>query len=143
MSYIKIRFGNPADCPGKKYQILQSINPMFTIENTWKPQMDIYETDKEIVVTAEISGVSKENLEIEIDDKAARISGVRNHVSPGSDARYKLAEIQYGKFDRIIFLPAKIDTEKISATYQNGFLELRMGKVIVEKNRTIEIEDER
>jgi len=144
MSYIKIRFGNPVDCAGSnKYQMFQTINPMFSFEDTWKPQMDIYETDDEIILTAEISGVTKEDLEIEIDDKAARISGIRKPSLPGKDARYRLAEIQYGKFERVIFLPAQIDTEKISATYQNGFLHLRMGKGTIKKFHSIEIEEEK
>jgi HSP20 family protein len=144
MSYIKIRFGNPVDCAGSsKYQIFQPINPMFSFEDTWKPQMDIYETEDEIIITAEISGVTKEELEIEIDEKAARISGTRKPSLPAKDARYRLAEIQYGKFERVIFLPAQIDTEKISATYQNGFLHLRLGKASIKKFHTIEIEEEK
>lgn len=143
MSYIKIRFGNPAEHPGKKYQLLQSMNPIFSVEDTWKPQMDIYETEDEIIVIAEVSGVTKDNLEIEIDEKAARISGVRKPSQPGREARYRLAEIQYGKFDRIIFLPTQIDTDQISATYQDGFLQLRMGKMKQKKFHTIEIEEDK
>jgi HSP20 family protein len=116
---------------------------MFSFEDSWKPQMDIYETEEEIILTAEICGVTRDDLEIEIDDKAARISGVRKPSLPAKDAKYRLAEIQYGKFDRIIFMPSQIDTEQISATYQNGFLQMRMGKLKVKKFHTIEIEDEK
>jgi HSP20 family protein len=143
MSYIKIRFGNPADHPGNKYQMFQSMNPLFSIQDSWKPQMDIYETEEEIIVTAEISGVKQEDLEIEIDEKAARISGVRKPSLPGKEAKYRLAEIQYGKFDRIIFLPSPIDTDQISASYQNGFLNLKMNKIKLNKFHTIEIEDDK
>jgi HSP20 family protein len=87
--------------------------------------------------------VTKEELEIEIDEKAARISGTRKPTLPAKDARYRLAEIQYGKFERVIFLPAQVDTEKISATYQNGFLHLRMGKISIKKFHTIEIEEDK
>ena len=144
MNYIKIRFGNPVDCTGSSnYQMFQTINPMFSFENKWKPQKDIYETEDEIILTAEISGVAKEDLEIEIDEKAAKISGIRNPSLSGKDIRYRLAEIQYGRFERVIFLPAQIDTEKISATYQNGFLQLKMGKSSIKKFHTIEIEEDK
>lgn len=142
MSYIKIRFGNPAENCGKKYQIFQSVNPIFAVENSWKPQMDINETEDEIIITAEIAGVTKEDLEIEIDDKAARITGIRKPPAQEKKARYRLAEIQYGKFERTIFLPEPIDTENISATYQNGFLYLKMAKANFKKFHRIEIEDQ-
>ncbi|MDY0131103.1 MAG: Hsp20/alpha crystallin family protein [Desulforegulaceae bacterium] len=144
MSYIKIIFGNPVNCTkSSSYQTFQTINPMFSFEDKWKPQMDIYETEEEIILTAEISGVKKEELEIEIDKKAARISGIRRPIMPTKDARYRLAEIQYGKFERVIFLPSQIDTEKVSASYQNGFLHLTMGKVSTKTFHSIKIEEEK
>ncbi len=140
MSYIKIRFGNHKEMPDKQYQIFQSMNPVFSIGDKWKPQMDIYETEEEIVLTAEISGVKKEDLEIVIDDKAAIISGIRRPSMPSKKGKYRLAEIQYGKFERIIILSSSVDEEKISADYQNGFLYLKMTKINTNKTHTIEIE---
>ena len=75
-------------------------------ERSWSPQMDIYETPEEIIVLAEIAGVDKDDLEVEINTKAVRISGCRSELPRTGNATFRLAEIQYGPFERILFLPA-------------------------------------
>jgi len=114
---------------------------MFAIEDKWKPQVDIYESDDQIIITAEIAGVAKEDLEIEIDDRAAKISGIRHADFSGKTVKYRLAEIQYGKFERTVYFPWPIDTENVSAVYQNGFLQLCLIKQNQQKFRAVEIED--
>jgi len=148
MDYIKIRFGDnfPELHPGIEKTIedmFQAIGPIFKIsERSWKPQMDMFETPEEIVVIAEIAGVAKENLEVEINSKAVRIYGIRE-VAPRMDgARYRLAEIQYGSFERILFLPSQIDPEVVSASYSNGLLNIRMAKIVLNKTYKIAIDSD-
>jgi HSP20 family protein len=147
MDFIKIRFGSSFDNLSSKFdktieEMFQSMNPMFALsESTWKPQMDIYETPEEIIILAEIAGVETENLELEINAKAVRISGDRSNLSPVKNARYRLAEIQYGRFERVLFLPVPIDTDQVSATYLNGFLQIRMAKLPLDKPHTIPIKE--
>ena len=134
MEYIKIRFGDDLNDIGSRFektfeQMFRSMNPMFSLaERTWSPQIDIYETPEEIVIRAEIAAVKKENLQVEINSRAVRISGSRSE--PGRDKRgtYRLAEIQYGSFERTLYLPAPIDPEVVSSSYANGFLQIRMAK---------------
>ncbi|MGD8739907.1 MAG: Hsp20 family protein, partial [Desulfobacterales bacterium] len=57
------------------------------------------------------------------------------------DATYRLAEIQYGRFERILYLPAPIDPEVVSAGYTNGLLEIRLAKMRIEKSLKIPISD--
>ena len=80
-----------------------------------------------------IAGVSKEELELEINTKAIRISGVRSCMPRMENARFRLAEIQHGPFERVLFLPAPIDTERVSASYSNGFLEVKLAKLKFDK----------
>jgi HSP20 family protein len=116
------------------------MSPMFTSsERTWSPQMDIYETPEEIIIQAEIAGVDKENLEVEISSKAVRIYGKRNEIPLIDHATYRLAEIQYGKFERILFLPTPIDTEVVTSSYSNGFLRIRLSKLPVDVTHNIPI----
>lgn len=135
MSYIKIRFGTgfdkAGDHQGKSMEdMFSSIRPMFSIaRRNWKPQMDIYETPDEILILAEIAGVDKEQLEVEISAKAIRISGCRDGGPPIPNATYRLAEVLYGSFERVLYLPSPIDTERVSASYNNGFLQVRMAKL--------------
>ena len=135
MDYIKIRFGDNFDQLGSRIEktiedMFRSMNPIFSLsDSTWKPQMDIYETPGEIIILAEIAGVNKENLDVEISNKAVKIHGNRTELPRVENAKYRLAEIQYGKFERILFLPALIDTDKVTASYLNGFLQIRLAKL--------------
>ena len=135
MDYIKIRFGNDFDRLSSKFErtiehMFRSTGPMFMLsERTWKPQMDIYESPEEILILAEIAGVNKDNLELEINSKAVRIHGSRPEMPRMKNSTYRLAEIQYGQFERVLFLPAPIDTDKVTASYQNGFLQIRLTKI--------------
>lgn len=135
VDYIKIRFGDNFDELGYKLEktiedMFRSMNPIFSLsECAWKPQMDIYEIPGTIIIIAEIAGVNKENLEIEISSKAVKIHGYRIELPRVENTKYRLAEIQYGKFERILFLPAPIDTDKVTASYQNGFLQISLAKL--------------
>ncbi|TWI75540.1 HSP20 family protein [Desulfobotulus alkaliphilus] len=133
MNYIKIRFGSGFDhsrsCGRSVSDMFGSVNPMFSLgQRRWNPPMDIYETEDEIIILAEIAGVEKENLEIEISHKAIRIHGTRNCNIAMENTTYRLAEIFYGCFERVLFLPTTIDTEKVNASYSNGFLEIHLSK---------------
>lgn len=149
MDYIKIRFGNDFDQLASKLdktfeEMLRQrpMSPMFTSsERTWSPQMDIYETPEEIIIQAEIAGVDKENLEVEINSKAVRIYGKRSEIPLVENATYRLAEIQYGKFERILFLPTPVDTELVTSSYSNGFLKIRLSKLPVDVTHKIPISD--
>jgi HSP20 family protein len=90
--------------------------------------MDMFETDRDIVILAEIGGVDRDNLEVEISSKAVRIQGHRNAPESNPLGTYRLAEIQYGRFERVLFLPSPIDPDKVRAASKNGFLEIRLTK---------------
>ena len=143
MDYIKIRFGNDFDQPERTVEgVFRSLSPMYSLtQRTWIPQMDIYETPKEIVIRAEIAGVDKENLEVEISSKALKIFGSRTEPPCVENATYRLAEIQYGKFERILYLPTPIETDTVSTTYTNGFLEIKLTKLPTDKTHKIPISD--
>ena len=147
MDYIKIRFGNDFGTTDSGYEksiedMFRSINPMFSFsERAWRPQMDIYETPEEVIVLAEVAGIDKENLEVEISSRAIRIRGNREEMTRVENATYRLAEIQYGTFERILYLPSPIDTDMVSASYLNGFLQIHLAKIPSDKTRKITITD--
>ena len=134
MEFFKIRFGNDLDELTAKFEktledMLGTMGPSFMFsERTWRPPMDMYETPEEVVILAEIGGVAKEDLEVEISSKAVRIQGKRLAPTCNPDCTYRLAEIQYGRFERILFLPSPIDPDKVTAASKNGFLEIRLAK---------------
>lgn len=150
MEYIKIRLGSDFDNIGSRIEKTiegifraRPVSPMFSSkEHTWTPQMDIYETTEQIIIRAEIAGVDKENLEVEINSKAIRIYGNRTEIPRISNATYRLAEIQYGKFERILYFPSPVDPEIVQTSYNNGFLEIRLAKKMADKTYKIPISDE-
>jgi len=148
MEYIKIRFGKNLGHMHSRLQktideMFQQVNPMLVLqEQTWRPQMDVYETPKEIIIVGEISGVNKEDLEVEVDQKAVKITGVRRETARIPGMKYHLAEIAYGRFERILFLPVPIDPEEVQASYVNGLLKITMAKRLREQVRQIRVEGE-
>jgi HSP20 family protein len=88
-----------------------------------------------------MAGVTKEDLEVEINNKAVRISGQRSEGTRMERSTYRLAEIQYGRFERFLFLPCMIDTEVVSSSYSNGFLEIRLAKLHPERAYKVPIEE--
>jgi HSP20 family protein len=149
MDYIKIRFGDEFDRIGSSLErTLQDIfrprpvNPMFACKDCgWVPQMDIFETEKEVFIWAELAGVAKEDLEVEVNNKAVRIHGIRRELPKPSDGAYRLAEIRYGRFERVLYLPSPVDTEVVSSSYANGFLNIRMVKLDVHQTHKVHISD--
>jgi len=147
MEFFKIRFGNDLDeLTSKLERTLEDmlgISPSFTLsERTWRPPMDMYETSDEVVILAEIGGVDRADLEVEISSKAVRIQGRRVAPASGPNHTYRLAEIQYGRFERILFLPSPINPDKVTAASKNGFLEIRLVKRPVDQACKVPISTE-
>jgi HSP20 family protein len=148
MEFIKIRFTNDFDQMGSKFEktiseMFHTMNPMFSFaKSSWKPPIDIFETPDSILITAEIAGVEKEDLELEINSRAIRISGKRTPLPSADNGRYRLAEIQYGLFERIMHLPVMIDPEKVTASYKKGLLQINLAKLTCETSYKIPISDE-
>ena len=148
MDYIKIRFGDDFDEVASNLDrsfsdMFHAMKPQFQIASqAWNPSVDIYQTPKEIVIRVEIAGVEKEDLSVEVNSWALRIRGRRRELPRLADAAYRLAEIQYGRFERILYLPDPIDTNTVSSSYLNGFLEIHMTRSEKEKTHRIPIRNE-
>lgn len=148
MEFFKIRFGKDLDEITSRFEktigdMLGSMGPSFMLsERAWRPPMDMYETSEAIVILAEIGGVERADLEVEISSKAVRVRGQRLAPACGPDYTYRLAEIQYGRFERILFLPSPIDPEQVTAASKNGFLEIRLTKRPLNQSVKVPISNE-
>lgn len=105
------------------------MNPVFHGHQRWKPQMDAYESPDEIVIVAEIAGVNKEDIHVEVSRRSVKIRGNRKRTTLMEDIRYSLVEIPCGHFERVLLLPSPINTETVSAKYTNGLLQIRITKL--------------
>lgn len=92
------------------------------------PYIDVVDTGNEVIVYAEIPGCKKEDLKINVVEGNLVLSGERKPVEVPSDVSFLKNERPSGTFSRTFNLPEHIDTEKISAKYDNGVLEIHLPK---------------
>jgi HSP20 family protein len=134
MNLIKIRISDALDTMDREIErtideMFNLVNPKFSLrQNMWRPQIDIYENAEEVIILADIAGVKTENLHVEVDQSTVKIYGHRGTNAQTSGARYRLAEIPTGYFERSVSLPASIDTQRVEATYRDGLLHLILTK---------------
>jgi len=102
--------------------------------------VDVYETEKEIVVQSAIAGIRTEQIEVSLENDILIIKGERNNPSKDKEPRYFLKECYWGPFSKEIILPREIDTSRIDAKVKEGILTVRMQKVERAKNKKIEVE---
>ena len=100
------------------------------------PPVDIYETPEDLVVMADLPGVTKEDLEVRIDNNLLTIRGRSHHIAPGTPVYQEYALMP---FFRQFELSEKIDTEKITAELKHGVLFLHLPKAAEAKPRKIEV----
>ncbi len=109
----------------------------------WAPSVDMYETDDEIVVKANVPGMSKEDLEVTVTEEAITISGETQAEEEVKGENYMRRERRYGKFTRRLPLPGAVHLDEAKAKFTDGILEVRVPKEAKpeeEKGRKIAIE---
>jgi len=113
-----------------------------TLERTWSPQVDIYEDRENIVVKAELPGIKKEDVSIEVKDNILTLSGERKHEKETKKENYHRIERSYGKFNRSFSLPDPVKVDKVKANYRDGVLEITLPKSEEAKPKAIPIKIE-
>ncbi len=106
------------------------------------PAVDLYEEKDEIVAKAELPGMGKEDIEVNIDDHQLTIKGEKKKEEEVKEADYYRAERSYGSFVRVLDLPREIQVEKARASFKNGILEIRLPKSDEAKKREIKVKVE-
>jgi HSP20 family protein len=101
--------------------------------------VDVYETDDEVIVAAEIAGISEEEVEIVVDGKVLILSGERNPASSQPGRLYSQMEVCHGPFRRELVLPADVDPDRARATYAQGMLEIVLPKAPRKVSRNVKI----
>lgn len=106
---------------------------------TWVPACDIYETDKEIVVKAELPGLKKEDVFVSIENNVLMIRGERKFEEEVKRENFHRVERTYGEFLRSFTLPTFIDANKILAEFKDGLLMVTLPKREEAKPKQIEV----
>jgi HSP20 family protein len=107
--------------------------------SAWAPAVDIYETENELVLTAEVPGIAEKDIEIRIEDNTLQLKGERKFEKETKEENYHRIERSYGSFYRAFTLPNSIDPESIKAEHEKGVLRITMPKRQELKPRTVKI----
>ncbi|HYL99738.1 MAG TPA: Hsp20/alpha crystallin family protein [Blastocatellia bacterium] len=105
----------------------------------WTPSCDVYETNNEIVVKAELPGVKKENVHIAVENGMLIITGERKLEEEIKKENYQRIELNYGEFSRSFVLPTGVEIPKIAAAFTDGLLTVTLPKLEEAKRKAIEV----
>ena len=105
-----------------------------------QPRVNLEEDDDTLIVTAEIPGLRKEDLHIDLDGRQLTIYGQKEEsIEKKSKGRAHFSELRFGAFTRVLTLPCEVDRDKVKAKYRRGVLKLTLPKTEEAKARRIEV----
>jgi HSP20 family protein len=108
--------------------------------DTRRPFIDVVETDKEVTATAEMPGLEKSDININLTEDRLEISAETKQEEEKKEKGYIYKERRSGSYYRAISLPSSIDPDNAKATYNNGVLQITMQKTEVKKKTPLKIE---
>jgi HSP20 family protein len=109
---------------------------------SWSPAVDIFETEGEIVVKAELPGMDRKDITLHLENNVLSLRGERKFEKETKDENYHRIERSYGTFSRSFAIPATVDEEKIRADYKDGVLKIILPKKEQAKPKQIKIATE-
>ncbi len=95
---------------------------------SWSPAVDIYETDSEIMVQAELPGIDRKDIALQLENNVLTLKGDRRFEKETKQENYHRIERSYGGFSRAFSIPTIVDEEKIRADYRDGILKIALPK---------------
>ena len=105
-----------------------------------EPFIDVIETDKEVIATAEMPGLEKQDIKINVSEDRLEISAETQREEKKEEKGYIYRERRSGSYYRAITLPSPVDSDKSKASYKNGVLEIKMPKTEIKKKTPLKIE---
>jgi HSP20 family protein len=107
------------------------------------PSMDITETEKEFVITAELPGLERKDVEISLEDNVLTIRGEKKSETKPDDKNKNVhvSERSYGVFYRVLELPTKVDPSSVQATMSKGVLKITIPKPAWPESKKIEVQE--
>lgn len=107
------------------------------------PRVNVHETDKDVIVTADIPGIDPKDINIDANDDMFTISGKIEEEKEEKDKRCLYQERYFGEFSRSFSLPTRVDSEKVSAKFKNGTLTVTMPKASSSNTKKVKVEVEK
>jgi HSP20 family protein len=106
----------------------------------WSPSVDIYETENELVLKADLPDVKLEDIQVGVENQTLTLKGERKFEEDDSIRGHHRIERHYGAFVRSFTVPATVDPEKVAAEYKNGVLTVKLPRKEAAKPRQVKIE---
>jgi HSP20 family protein len=106
----------------------------------WSPAVDIYETENELVLKADVPDVDPKDIDVRVENQTLTISGERKFEQENSSKGFHRIERSYGAFVRSFAVPNSFDTDKIDAGFKNGVLTVTLPKKETAKPRQVKVE---
>jgi HSP20 family protein len=106
----------------------------------WSPAVDIFETENEVVLRADVPGVELKDIEVRVENQTLTVKGERPVEQEEQRKGYHRMERSYGAFQRSFAVPHTVDTEKVAAEYKNGVLTVSLPKKEAAKPRQVKVE---
>ena len=115
--------------------------PRFSLAESWMPAVDVNETETEFLLSADIPGLDKKDVSIDIHDGVITIKGERAIDNGKSTDDYRIRERQLGSFNRSFRLPDNVNEVKVAAKFKNGVLKVTLPKTkeVIPEGRQIKI----
>lgn len=105
----------------------------------WIPAMDLVETGDNLVLRADLPGMTDDDIDLEVKDNVLTLSGERSSENEEKGEGFHRVERSFGRFQRSLTLPRGVDADKVSAQFENGVLEVRIPKPEEAKPTRVEI----
>ena len=105
----------------------------------WRPVVDIYDTEKSIVINAELPGVTKDTITLDVKENILILKGERKSEEEVNKENYFRMERCFGTFERAFTLPSTVDPAKITANFKDGILKIEIPKPEEKKPKQITI----
>jgi HSP20 family protein len=109
--------------------------------DAWAPEIDVFQKNNDLTIRADLPGMKKDEVSVDITDDAITIQGERKRQSEEERDGFYRSERSYGSFCRVIPLPEGAMTEQAKATFRDGVLEVTMPAPPAPKGRRLEIDE--
>jgi len=108
-------------------------------EATWMPALELVDAGDNFVLKAQLPGIDPKDVDVQVTREAISISGERRYENTEEKPGYVRSEFRYGKFHRVLPLPAHIQNDSVQAECKDGILTLTLPKVTEARNKVVKI----
>ncbi|MEG4484214.1 Hsp20/alpha crystallin family protein [Microcoleus sp. D2_18a_B4] len=108
-------------------------------ETTWMPALELVDAGDNFVLKAQLPGIDPKDVDVQVSREAISISGERRYENINEKSGYVRSEFRYGKFHRVLPLPAHIQNDSVQAECKDGILTLTLPKVTEARNKVVKI----